>query len=86
MKKPPATEPEALRTYEEIADGVAKKIQSLDASLRLMQPSIAELMAKLNSPERKTSIQKAVHQLLMNDRPNRDKLKKANEHLDHAVE
>jgi len=56
------------------------------ASLRLMQPSITELMAGLNAPERKTSIQKAVHQLLMNDRANRDKLKKANEHLDHAVE
>ena len=86
MKKPPATEAEALRTYEEITDGVAKKIHALDASLRLMQPSITELMAGLNAPERKTSIQKAVHQLLMNDRPNRDKLKKANEHLDHAVE
>lgn len=86
MKKPPATEPEALRVYGEIVDGVAKKIQALDASLHLMQPSITELMAKLNSPERKTSIQKAVHQLLMNDRPNRDKLKKANEHLDHTVE
>ena len=86
MKKPPSTEPEALRTYEEITDGVAKKIHALDASLHLMQPSITELMAKLNTPERKTNIQKAVHQLLMNDRPNRDKLKKANEHLDHAVE
>lgn len=86
MKKPPATEPEALRVYGEIIDGVAKKIQALDASLHLMQPSITELMTKLNSPDRKTSIQKAVHQLLMNNRPNRDKLKKANEHLDHAVE
>ncbi len=86
IKKPPVTEPEALRTYEEIADGVAKKIHALDASLRLMQPSITELMARLNAPERKTNIQKAVHQLLINDRPNRDKLKKANEHLDHAVE
>ncbi len=26
MKKPPATEPEALRTYEEIANGVAKQV------------------------------------------------------------
>ena len=86
MKKPPATEPEALRSYDEIADGVTKKIQAIGTSLRLMQPSIVELMAKLNSPERKTNIQKAVHQLLMNDRHNRDKLKKANEHLDHAVE
>ena len=86
MKKPPATEPEALRTYEEIANGVAKKVQALDASLHLMQPSIEELMSRLNSPGRKKSIQKAVHQLLMNDQPNRDKLQKANEHLDHAVE
>ena len=86
MKKPPVTEPEALHTYEEIADGVAKNLHALEASLRLMQPSITELMAKLSTPERKTSIQKAVHQLLMNDRPNRDRLKKANEHLDHAAE
>ena len=56
MKKPPATEPEALRTYEGIADGVVKKIHALDASLLLMQPSITELMARLNAPERKTSI------------------------------
>lgn len=56
MKKPPATEPEALRTYEGIADGVVKKIHALDASLLLMQPSITELMTRLNAPEQKTSI------------------------------
>ena len=86
MKKPPYTELEVLQVYEEIADGTAKKIHALDASLRLIQLNIMELEEKLNAPQRKKSIQKAVHQLLMNDQQNRDRLKKANEHLDHAVE
>ena len=86
LKKPPATEPEALRAYEEIADSVAKKIRTLDAGLRLLQPTIAVIEDKLNTPDKKTSIQKVVHQMMMDDRRNRDRLKKANEHLDHAVE
>ena len=86
LKKPSTNESEALRAYEEIADGVAQKIHALDASLRLLQPSITELEEKLNAPERKRSIQKAVHWLLMDDQRNRDRLKKANEHLDNAVE
>lgn len=86
LKKPPATEPEAVRAYEEIADSVAKKIRALDTGLRLLQPTITELEKKLDAPDKKKSIQKAVHQLMMNDRRNRDRLKKANEHLDHAVE
>lgn len=86
LKKHPATEPEAVRAYEEISDSVAKKIRALDTNLRLLQPTIAGIEDKLNTPDKKRSIQKAVHQLMMDDRRNRDRLKKANEHLDHAVE
>ena len=86
LKRPPATEPEAVRAYEEIADSVAKKIRALSTGLHLLQPAIAGIEDKLNTPDKKRNIQKAVHQMMMDDRGNRDRLKKANEHLDHAVE
>ena len=86
LRQPPASEAEALQAYEDISAGVMQKLHTLEEDLRLLQPEMSKLTEKLDSPARKTSIQKAVHQLLMDDRRNRMKLKKANEHLENAVE
>ena len=85
LQKPLDNE-KALRAYDDVLAGVTKKLQAIDDDLKKMQPAITEIKEKLSALGQNGNIQKAVHQILMNDRRNRDKLHKANEHLENAVE
>lgn len=86
LRNPQEVGSEAQGTYDEVTAAVKKKIQALVAAQELLRPQIAELEQKLTSPQIRPNIQKAVHQLSMNDHHNRDKLKKANERLENAAE
>ena len=85
MQKPTSDE-KALRAYNDVVIEVTKKLQTIDNDLKKMQPAITEIEEKLSVLGKNGNIQKAVHQILMNDRRNRDKLRKANEHLENAME
>ena len=82
----PTSDEKVLRAYNDVVARVTKKLQTIDDDLKKMQPAITEIKEKLSALGQNGNIQKAVHQILMNDRRNRDKLHKANEHLENTVE
>ena len=86
LRKPSQKFPETIDAYNDIVDGVKKKILALDSSITLMQPSIKKIEDKLNSPDCKKNIQLVTHNLLQQNDNVRTHLKEASRHLYDAIE
>ena len=86
LRKPSDKIPDAINAYNEIINGVKKKILALDSSITLMQPSIKKIEDKLKSPDCRKNIQIVTHNILQQNYEVRRHLKEASSHLNDAIE
>ena len=75
----------ALDSFNDIVDGIDKKITALKVSSIMMKPSIKKIEDKLETPDCKKNIQIVTHNILQNNFDARRRLKVASQHLDDVV-
>ncbi|MBR1395955.1 MAG: MobA/MobL family protein, partial [Selenomonadaceae bacterium] len=86
LRKPSDKIPDAINAYNDVVDGVKKKILALDSSITLMRPSIEKIEDKLKSPDCRKNIQLVTHNILQQNYEARRHLKEASSHLNDAIE
>ena len=86
LKKPDEKQPEELKAYNDLVDGVKAKIFSLFTASLAMKKSVEEIEQRLASPEFKNNIALVTHQLLQSNSYALQWLKKASDELDKAVD
>ena len=76
----------ALKSYNDVVDGIDKKLSALKVSSILMKSSIKKIEEKLESPDCKKNIQLVTHNILQQNDTARTHLRDTSRHLDEAVE
>ena len=83
---PKESQSDALKAYDDIVNGVKKKIIALNSSVGLMEKAIADMNLKLDSPDFKKNILLVTHHILQDNSLARKNLKQACTNLDRAVD
>ena len=76
----------ALKSFNDVVDGIDKKLSALKVSSIMMKSSIKKIEEKLESPDCKKNIQMVTHNILQQNDIARTHLKEASRHLDDAVD
>ena len=84
LRKP--QEENALKSFNDVVDGIDKKLSALKVSSIMMKSSIKKIEEKLESPDCKKNIQMVIHNILQQNDIARTHLKEASRHLDDAVD
>ena len=84
LKKP--QDKNALKSYNDVVDGIDKKLSALKVSSILMKSSIKKIEEKLELPDCKKNIQLVTHNILQQNDTARTHLRETSRHLDEAVD
>ena len=84
LKKP--QDKNALKSYNDVVDGINKKLSALKVSSIMMKSSIKKIEEKLETPDCKKNIQLVTHNILQQNDFARTHLKEVSRHLNDAVD